>query len=151
MKREEDIEIGKKAEWEVAYILLRRGRVINIHMPPGNFPYYDIQVTTEKNEQTYEVKVDRLWIKSTEVGIEYEKKWKPTGIAITKADYMVYKLGNSYWCANRPKLVSLLMKSQTKRDCVGWDDGTTRLWVIPEKDFYSVAYKLWDSYLELQS
>ena len=74
MKREEDIEIGKKAEREVAYILLRRGRVINIHMPPGNFPYYDIQVTTEKNEQTYEVKVDRLWIKSTEVGIEYEKK-----------------------------------------------------------------------------
>lgn len=140
---EEDLRKGKEAERDFAAILIRRGFVKSYDVPEWNFPDYDLRITTASGlEFTYEVKVDGIRPTSREIWIEYEKKWKPTWIAVSKADFYVYKLGNDYWCCPRGKLVRLLMETKNKRLCQWGDDGTVKLWVIPENDFYSIASKV---------
>ncbi len=139
----ESYELGRQAELEFLAKLVLSWKVLEFRQPEWKFEDYDMEVKFKGcGEKFFEIKLDRLWINSHKVWIEYEKKWKPTGICVTKADYVVYKLGEDFWCANRSKLINLILNSTNKIDCQWWDDGTVKLWVIPENEFYSIARKI---------
>jgi ribosomal protein S4E len=44
------------------------------------------------SNRKFEVKTDRLSVKTGNIYIEYESRGKPSGIATTQADYWVYKV-----------------------------------------------------------
>ena len=143
MKREEDFKTWKKVEHEFAALLLMKWEIIWWEEPEGRFSDYDMKLKSPKCEFTVEVKNDNLWPTTKWVWIEYECKWKPSWIATSKADYYVYKLWEDFWITHRGKLINLLMSSTTKKDCQWGDDGTAKLWIIPEGEFYSIASKVW--------
>jgi len=145
MKREEDLKKGKLVELEFIYRLSETDKYTNIERPQWKFPDYDVKARSKDGTaSTYELKYDGIYPTSKCVWIEYECHWQPSGVAISKADYFVYKLWDHFYCAKRGKLLELLMASTTKVACQWWDDGTAKLWVIPEEEFYTVAIKLWD-------
>jgi hypothetical protein len=140
---EEDFKTGKKAEHEFAALLIMKWVISWWREPKWKFSYWDMELETPKWDITVEVKNDNLRPSTGCIWIEYECKWVPSWIAISKADYYVYKLGNDFWMAQRSKLINLLLTSTTKKDCQWGDDWTAKLWVIPESEFYSIAKKVW--------
>lgn len=140
---EEDLKIWKQAELEFMAKLASSEKVVNISWPQWKFRDYDILATLRDwKDVTYEVKTDGIYPTSKCVGIEYECKGNPSWILTSKADYYVYKLGSDFYFVEKWKLLELLMLSETKKMCQGWDDGTAKLWVIPEEEFYTVARKM---------
>ena len=142
MERKEDLRKWKQAELEFMDLLSQSKKVATIEWPQWNFPDYDIKTKLHGwTEYTYEVKRDGIYPTSRRVGIEYERKWCPSGILTSKADFYVYKLGEDFYFARKGSLLELLMLSTTKRFCQWWDDGTVKLRIIPEEEFYKVATK----------
>lgn len=142
----EDLKIGKKAENEFASILVKTGMVASLEIPQWKFKDYDVRIKTVWGKEiTYEVKYDGIYPTSKCVWIEYECKGVPSGIMTSKSDYYVYKLGSDFFFAEKSKLLELLMLSTTKKACQWGDDGTSKLRVIPEQEFYTVAKKIWQN------
>ena len=143
MEWKESYELGRKAELEFMAKLVLLWNVLEFRQPEGKFEEYDMEIKfRDCKTRFFEVKLDRLWVNSHMVWIEYEKKGKPTGICVTKADFVVYKLWDYFWCVNRSKLINLILNSVSRIDCQWWDDWTVKLRVISEEEFYSIAKKV---------
>lgn len=143
MKREEDLKLWKKAEHEFASILIMGGKVTWWEEPEWKFSDYDMKLKSEKWDFTVEVKNDNIRPTTKRVWIEYECKGVPSWIAVSKADYYVYKLWDDFRMTPRSKLINLLFTSKTKQERQWGDDWTAKLWIIPEWEFYSIAKKIW--------
>ena len=140
----QDLKMWKWAELEFMELLSYSWQVASIEWPQGKFPDYDVKAKMKSgNEITYEVKRDWIYPNTKCLWIEYECKWVPSGILTSKADYYVYKLWNDFYFAKKWDLLELLMKSTDKKECQWGDDGTAKLWVIHEDEFYTIAKKLW--------
>lgn len=145
MKREEDLKEWKKAEHEFASLLIMKWKITWWEEPQWKFSDWDMKLKSEAGEFTVEVKTDNIRPTTKWVWIEYECKGKPSWIAISKADYYVYKLWNDFWMTPRGELINLLLNSETKEKRQWGDDWTAKLWVIPEEEFYSIAKKIWEN------
>lgn len=146
MEFKQDLKMWKRAELEFMELLSASKEVANIERPQGMFPDYDIKVKLKDwRETTYEVKRDGIYPTSKCLWIEYECKGMPSWILASKADYYVYKLWNDFYFAKKSDLLELVIKSTEKKECQWWDDGTSKLWVIPETEFYKVAKKIWQT------
>ena len=144
MDFKQDLKMWKRAELEFMELLSYSWQVASIEWPQGKFPDYDVKAKMKSgNEITYEVKRDGIYPNTKCLWIEYECKWVPSGILTSKADYYVYKLWNDFYFAKKGDLLELLMKSTDKKECQWGDDGTAKLWVIPEQEFYTIAKKIW--------
>lgn len=143
MDFKQDLKMWKRAELEFMEQLSYSKDVVNIERPQWLFPDYDVKIKLKDwREITYEVKRDWIYPTSKCLWIEYECKGLPSGILASKADYYVYKLGSDFYFAKKADLLELVIKSTTKKDCQWGDDGTAKLWVIPEEEFYTIATKL---------
>lgn len=143
MKWEEDFKIGKKAEHELAAMLIMKWNITWWEEPEWKFSDYDMKLKTAKWEFTVEVKNDNIWPTTKRVWIEYECKGRPSWIATSKADYYVFKLWDDFWMTSRGNLINLVIESKTKEKRQWWDDWTAKLWIIPEEELYSIAQKIW--------
>ncbi len=135
-----DLKMWKWAELEFMDLLSYKKNVKSIERPQGKFPDYDVKSTNQNwTEFTWEVKWD-WWYPSTKcLWIEYENKWVPSGILTSKADFYVFKLGAKFFYCKRAELLRLLFNTPDKWDKIGGDDWTSRLYIIPENLFYTIA------------
>ena len=99
----------------------------------GYFPDYDL---------TIEVKHDRRWEETGNVAVEVLKKEKGksvhSGISVSKAKLIVYKLGNKFWVCNREDLITYLRKlKQEHPEKLVWggDGKRVGLMLVPIWDF----------------
>ena len=87
------------------------------------------------NGKHIEVKNDRLIHKTGNLFIEYESRNKPSGLAITTADYWIYRMSELDSALTLPvnslKDVCRLYFKQNKYLKVGGDNNTSKAFLIP--------------------
>ena len=142
-----DLKMWKRAELEFMEIMSENKKVKNIERPQWVFPDWDVKTIMQSwTEFTWEVKRDWRYPSTKCLGIEYENKGVPSGILTSKADFYVYKLGEKFYYCKRSDLLRLLFKTEDKWDKMWWDDWTSRLYIIPENIFYTIAQEIkWEN------
>lgn len=85
----EDFPIAQKTEQEVAKILEKQGAII---LEYNNDNKYDLKINWKGQEITIEIKEDFTCERTWNVGLEFSCRGKDSGIAVTQADYYVYKI-----------------------------------------------------------
>lgn len=143
----DDLKQWKKAEREFASRLMRWD-IVDIQFSQWEFPWRDIKATFniwgKPVERTYEVKEDRQADTTWNVWIEYMYKWKPSWIYTSKADYIVYKIWDKFYYADRVRFIIELNKI-VKQDITWWDDGNSHLWLIKREVFNLLMSELWEN------
>ena len=143
--REQDVKKWKLVEKEFIYRLLMKYTISHIDIAQWDFKDWDIRATFMINwkpvEVTYEVKCDTVFTRTNGVGIEFQYDWMASGIFRSKADCIVYKLGEKFWCVDRAKLLVYLTQAN-KTYKSGWDGWKSELWVIPAEEFYKLGKEI---------
>lgn len=141
----EDLKEWQKIEREFAKKLIDRKLNSLEFAPDRKFTDRDIKIRFNKDwkeiEKTFELKYDRQVWDTHNVWIEYMLDWKPSGIYTSKADYVVYKLWDKFYYADRLKLIIELSKV-LKSDVVWWDNDKSQLWLVKEDVFKLLTTEL---------
>ena len=88
-------------------------------------------VATLLGSKSFEVKRDFKAAKTGNIAVEYECRGKPSGIAVTEAEWWVYDLGNSYLFMRTDELKKLAREHYSNR-VEGGDPGSgTKMVLIP--------------------
>jgi hypothetical protein len=85
-----DKPIANKTETQVADIL--RATYNAVILEYGHTNKYDIKARVNGKIFTFEIKEDFTCERTGNVGVEFECRGKPSGIAVSKADFYVYKI-----------------------------------------------------------
>lgn len=88
-----------------------------------------------------EVKYDKLGHKTGNIYIEYESRGKPSGIAITKADFYAYRISNSHLIVIevselKSKLKHLVSIGKARANVKGGDNNTSLGVLVSFKDLF---------------
>ena len=141
----DDLKEWKKAEREFASRLMRWD-VVDIQFSQWEFPWRDIKATFnicgKLVEKKYEVKEDRQADTTWNVWIEYMYKWQPSGIYTSEANYIVYKIWDKFYYADRLRFIIELNKI-VKQDVVWWDDDNVQMWLVKRDVFNLLMTELW--------
>jgi len=85
---------GQRTEKKIKEYFLKTLRFSSIDIMEGNFPDYDLRCFKERNGDveitTFEVKQDFKGDHTNNLAFEFECKGKPSGLAVTKADYWIH-------------------------------------------------------------
>ncbi len=87
-----DLKDGQDAENEVKELLKNHFKVGDDDIESSSSKGFDIKIISQN--LTFEVKNDLMAEKTGNIAIEYECRGKPSGLAVTTADYWVYKYKN---------------------------------------------------------
>lgn len=133
---EQDLKKWKKAEREFAKRLLDWG-VNRIEFAPNEqFKDWDIKCEFEKLWhnviRTFELKHDAISEKTWNIWFEIRCNWQPSGIYSSKADYIVYLLGDKFYYQDRWELIFLL-NDIPHTQTLGWDWNRSLLYVVEQK------------------
>ena len=136
----DDLREWQQIEREFAKKLIDR-KLNSLEFAPDNkFTDRDIKIRFNKDwkeiERTFELKYDRQVDKTWNVWIEYSFEWKPSGIYTSKADYIVYKLWDRFYYADRLRLIIELSKVN-KADVIWWDDDKSQMRLV-NKDVFKL-------------
>ena len=88
---ERDYELGKVDEREAARLVCARDGVTVIHVQDKynyRWTHYDFKMS---DLTTYEAKSDKKSLETGNIFVEFLDRGKPSGIAITTADYHIFK------------------------------------------------------------
>jgi hypothetical protein len=139
-----DLKDWQKIEREFASRLMK-WNVIKVEFPQWKFKDYDIKATFKKSwyevEKTFEIKNDMVSDKTGNVWFEYLFRWEPSGIYTSKADYIVYKLGDKFYYIDRARLLIWLSKID-KTDVSWWDDNMAHMFLVKKEFFNSMAKEI---------
>ena len=124
-----DLEKGKEAEKKFARYLIDYPKLVKLEFPTGKFKEWDIKMTTQEKEITYEIKSDIMAPQTGNFVIEYRFKWKASGIYASKADYIVYNVLWKRWIQERWELILRLIGTE-KRETKWGDWRNSDLYVI---------------------
>lgn len=140
----EDLKSWQQVEREFASRLMKRD-VSKIEFSEWKFPDRDVKATFHRQgqtyEKTYEVKADFQAERTGNVWIEYMFEWKPSGIYTSKSDYIVYKVWDKFYYADRLRFIIELSKC-LKQDVIGGDDDKSQMWLIKKDVFKSLTTEL---------
>lgn len=104
----------------------------------GKFKDWDIKFHIGEERKTYEVKADRMAIRTGNFAIEYESRNSPSGIMATKADYwalfVVKRIGQDCYIIPTNELKSMI-KGGNFREASGGDDYMNYMYLIPVEEF----------------
>jgi hypothetical protein len=89
----QDKPIADRTEQQVAEIL--RATYNAVILDFGHTNAYDIRARVNGKIFTFEIKEDFTCERTGNVGIEFECRGKPSGIAVSKADFYIYKIHTS--------------------------------------------------------
>ena len=140
----EDLKVWKEIEREFASKLMKRD-VSKIEFSEWKFPDRDVKATFHKQGQTYEktfeIKSDFKAESTWNVGIEYMCNWHPSGIYTSKSDYIVYKIWDKFYYADRIRFIIELSKC-LKADVCGWDNDNSQMWLVKRDVFNLLTNEL---------
>jgi hypothetical protein len=137
-----DLEDGHRAEEEVLEKLATYFKVKKEDIERCHNKDFDLNIA--KLGLTFEVKNDLMAAKTGNIAIEYECRGKPTCLAISKADFWIYKFDGSLWVVPTKLLRQKLFKEKRYfRQVTGGDKGSnTRMFLVKTKAFKSWGYEL---------
>lgn len=136
---EKDLKEWKEVELEFARQLIDQ-KLRNLEFAPDKkFTDWDIKTTVlnevwEEVEKTYEIKHDIVSDTSGNVWFEYYCNNKPSGIYASKADYIVYKLWDNFYCMNRAKLL-IRLNHVARRVVKWWDNNLAYMYLVKKEEF----------------
>lgn len=140
----QDLKEWKAIEREFAAKLLKWD-ILDIMFSEGKEPWWDIRVCFNKNWEhewkEFEVKHDKKAEETWNVGFEYMFNWEPSWIYASTADYVVYKVWDKFYYADRIKLIIELSKLH-KSDVCGWDNDLSQMFLIPRDVFNMIMKEL---------
>lgn len=140
----DDLKSWKKIEREFASRLMKRD-VSKIEFSEWKFPDRDVKATFHRQGQTYdktfEIKSDFKAEQTGNVWIEYMYKWKPSWIYTSTSDYIVYKIWDKFYYADRVRFIIELSKC-LKADVYGWDDDNSQMWLVKREVFNLLTTEL---------
>lgn len=140
---EEDLKKWKKAEREFDKRLLDWWLNRLEFAPNKQFKDWDVRIEFEKlgrNEiKTFEIKDDMISDKTWNIWFEVKCNWQPSGIYSSKADYIVYRLGDKFYYQDRGELIFLL-NGVPHTQTTGWDGNRALLYIV-EKKYLSDLFK----------
>jgi hypothetical protein len=125
-----DLPIAKQTEKEVAQFLTDCYGAHILGFDDTN--RYDFLMQIEDKLIRIEVKEDFMCEKTGNVGLEYECRGKPSGLAVSEADYYIYKLhtkdhGIVYVRHSTAKLKEMIEKKLYSRIVNGGDKGSNSM------------------------
>lgn len=146
---DEDLKKAMIIEKEVAMRLLSIAiknelDVLRIEFAPNKvWKDWDIKMIMNKYnreyERTYEVKNDMKSEETGNIWFEYMCNGEPSGIYASKADYIVYKLGDDYWYSDRAGLL-IKLNNVDKKSVDGWDGNNAKMYIVG-KDKINLIFK----------
>jgi glycerol-3-phosphate responsive antiterminator len=130
---EKDLFKGHNVEREFGQLLKKNPDVLDISYNDNK--KYDIKVTKKGGMvYTFEVKNDMMEARTGNIGIEFQSRGNPSGIATTDADIWVQKLKDGFWMIWREVLVDLVAAKKYWKIVSGGDDGTSQLYLFKRED-----------------
>lgn len=104
-------------------------------MSKGNFKEWDVKMTKDGFDLTFEVKADRLATKTGNMAIEIACSGKPSGLTASKADYWAYFIhGTRDWYMMDTEELRDMLKAKKYREVNGGDGWRSRMVLVPLKD-----------------
>lgn len=139
-----DLEEGKKVEREFAAKLMK-WEVSDIQFSQWKFPEWDVKASFIKDwkeeTKTFEIKNDLVSDKTGNVWFEYSFNGKPSWIYTSTADYIVYKLWDKFYYADRIRLIIWLSIVQ-KQNVQWWDNNLSRMFLVKKELFNNIAKEI---------
>lgn len=124
-----DLKVWQEAEKQFARYLIDYPKLVSIEFAQWKFKEWDIKMTTQDKEITYEIKNDTQWWETWNVAIEFRYKWEASGIYESKADFIVYHVADKWWIQKRAELILRLCEVE-KRVVKWWDWWQSELYLI---------------------
>lgn len=127
-----DLPIARKTEQEVAGIL-EKAYGLKIHTANNKDNRYDILGENKLGSKfTFEVKEDFTCERTGNVGLEFECRGKPSGIAVSQAEFYIYKLhtpkdGIEFYLFNTNFLKRMVEEERYFRIVNGGDEGSNSM------------------------
>lgn len=139
---EEDLKSWRNTEVEFAMRLLKRWASMVELAPDMKFSDWDIRARRWWIDNYYEIKDDKISRNTGNVGFEYMCNGEPSWVYLSKADYIVYKVEDKFYCVPRPKLlIRLEFVNKEKRKWWDWD--RANLFIVKKEDFFSFVNRNW--------
>lgn len=135
-----DLKDGNEGEDFIARWLESQGFTVTLNRG-GNNSSHDMQVAKDGDTLSYEVKTDLYCRPDRDTGnifIEFWCRDKPSGIAVSKADKLVYyfKFLNEVWIIGLEELRALTAKYKFPERLYAGDRGSgTSGWLIPREEY----------------
>lgn len=134
-----DLKDGNDIEDKLMRLMWNRYRnqIIYIHHPGWHFKDYDIAFKKDCwRIRTLEVKYDRQSQKTGNIAFELAYYWKPSGIACTKAELIVYYTDWQWRWANTDGLLDKIIMMWRE---VKWgDDMASKLYLLRFEEFKTI-------------
>lgn len=138
----EDLELWKQVEREFATKLMKRD-VSKLEFSQWKFKERDVKATFKKLghdvERTFEIKNDMVSERTGNVWFEVTCNWEPSGVYASKADYIVYKLGDKFYYVDRARL--LIRLASVDKEIVLWGDNKSSELFLVKKDYFNAMTK----------
>ena len=139
---EQDLKEWKKIELEFAKKLIDDKLVALELAPDKPFKDRDIKTTTlEWKQSTYEIKHDMVSDTSGNVWFEYYCNNAPSGVYASKADYIVYKLGDKFYSIERAKLL-IRLNHANKKSVIWGDNNNSWMYLVKKEDFIQKSQEM---------
>ena len=138
-----DLEIALLVEKEVMELLPNLFKGIQ-DLRQSTSKEFDIQGLMNGKILTFEVKNDMMAAKTGNIAIEYEYRGKASALAITKANYWVYKFMGQFFIFRTSTLRQKIFEDKAYfRAVVGGDKGSyTKMFLVKVRDFKSWGKEL---------
>lgn len=144
---EKDCPIARVTEVEVAGILESLYPDLCV-MGFGNTNKYDILTLYKGIQVKFEVKEDFTHAKTGNIGLEFECRGKPSGIAVSEAHFYIYKIHNAdktcgYYLIAKRTLLHMIEQAVYFRIVNDGDEGSnSKCYLFKDCIFYPFAKKL---------
>ena len=101
--------------------------------PDIQFKDWDVKLTINWIERTYEIKGDFKSKETWNIALEIKCNWKPSGIFASKADFIIYCLNeNEFYWQNRWELLYRIADIN-KYKTMWWDGERAEMYIISKE------------------
>lgn len=142
-----DREVAEQTEIEISDLLNNLYGMTLINRCYNN--KYDIRMLTKSGKQvTFEIKEDFTHARTGNIGLEFESWGRPAGIAVSQADYYIYKVHNSDNSTDVIIIKTEVLKKMIAdevyfRIVCGGDNGSNSMnYLFKDYDFYKFGRRI---------
>lgn len=134
-----DLPIAEKTEHEIANLLREHYNAVILSFCHNS--QYDIKARINGKEWTFEVKEDFSCERTGNVGVEFSSWDRPAGIAVSKADFYVYKIhtsnGTKVFIFKTQVLKNMIARKEYFRIVNGGDKGSNSMNYLFKFDIFT--------------